>query len=118
MGLLAAIARLITDGGAADPHFSKKHARFSSADERRRCYVEQLEPRQLLAGDIHLGSVYFEEATGDESDFRNRSLLLFFESRNRASTDTCHSTNATRITAPVWIKRFIPILPSSKKFVW
>lgn len=31
------------------------------------CHFETLEPRQLLAADIHFGSVYFEEATGDDS---------------------------------------------------
>jgi len=29
---------------------------------------EELEPRKLLAGDLHLGAVYFEEATGDDSE--------------------------------------------------
>ena len=38
---------------------------------RRRCQIEELEPRRLMAGDVApqvlLGSVYFEEATGDDS---------------------------------------------------
>jgi protocatechuate 3,4-dioxygenase beta subunit len=38
-----------------------------SASIGRRCGFEELEPRQLRAGDLHLGSVYFEEATGDDS---------------------------------------------------
>ena len=37
----------------------------------RRCHLESLEPRRLMAGDVApqvlLGSVYFEEATGDDS---------------------------------------------------
>jgi serine-aspartate repeat-containing protein C/D/E len=38
----------------------------------RRCQVEALEPRRLMAGDLAppevlLGSIYFEEATGDDS---------------------------------------------------
>ena len=33
----------------------------------RRCGIEELEPRQLMAGDVHLGAVYFEEASGDDS---------------------------------------------------
>jgi protocatechuate 3,4-dioxygenase beta subunit len=33
----------------------------------RRCGFEELEPRQLRAGDLHLGAVYFEEASGDDS---------------------------------------------------
>src|SRR3954453_6033573 len=37
----------------------------------RRCQIEELEPRRLFAADIAphviLGSVYFEEATGDDS---------------------------------------------------
>ncbi len=68
MRLFAALARWVSDGRATGPHFSKKHARHSSVGERRLCCVEPLEPRQLLAGDIHLGSVYFEEATGDDSE--------------------------------------------------
>src|SRR5687767_7703477 len=33
----------------------------------RRCRIEELETRQLRAGDLHLGAVYFEEASGDDS---------------------------------------------------
>ncbi|MEQ8846135.1 SdrD B-like domain-containing protein, partial [Botrimarina sp.] len=33
----------------------------------RRASVERMEPRQMLAADVLLGSVYFEEATGDDS---------------------------------------------------
>ena len=37
----------------------------------RRCQIEELEPRRLMAADVAphvlLGSVYFEEATGDDS---------------------------------------------------
>jgi len=42
----------------------------SSSDGRslaRVCRVELMEPRCLLAGDIQVGGVYFEEATGDDS---------------------------------------------------
>ena len=33
----------------------------------RRCGIEELEERRFLATDLHLGAVYFEEATGDDS---------------------------------------------------
>ncbi|MEM1342788.1 MAG: hypothetical protein AAGF68_10725, partial [Pseudomonadota bacterium] len=36
-------------------------------DQRRSAQVEHLEQRQLLAADVILGGVYFEEATGDDS---------------------------------------------------
>ncbi|MEX2141975.1 MAG: SdrD B-like domain-containing protein [Pirellulales bacterium] len=38
-----------------------------AAETLRRCGFEELEPRQPLAGDLHLGAVYFEEASGDDS---------------------------------------------------
>ncbi len=38
------------------------------AKSRRACRFETMEPRRLLAADLHLGSVYFEEATGDDSE--------------------------------------------------
>jgi serine-aspartate repeat-containing protein C/D/E len=45
--------------------------RRASIQGRRRCQVETLETRRLMAGDVvpqvMLGSVYFEEATGDDS---------------------------------------------------
>ncbi|MDZ4783214.1 MAG: SdrD B-like domain-containing protein, partial [Planctomycetia bacterium] len=36
-------------------------------DGYKRCQLEPLERRSLMAADIHLGAVYFEEATGDDS---------------------------------------------------
>ncbi len=33
----------------------------------RSCVVEPVEPRVLLAADIHVGAVYFEEASGDDA---------------------------------------------------
>jgi serine-aspartate repeat-containing protein C/D/E len=36
-------------------------------DAYKRCQLEPLEKRSLMAADIHLGAVYFEEATGDDS---------------------------------------------------
>jgi protocatechuate 3,4-dioxygenase beta subunit len=44
---------------------ARQAADFKS--DLRRCGFEELEPRQLRAGDLHLGAVYFEEATGDDS---------------------------------------------------
>ena len=43
----------------ADPHVTHLGLRI--------CGYEQLEPRQLMAGDLHLGAVYFEDATGDDA---------------------------------------------------
>lgn len=39
----------------------------SLAAPSRRCGIEELEERRFLAADLHLGAVYFEEATGDDS---------------------------------------------------
>lgn len=39
----------------------------SSVEAYKRCQLEPLERRSLMAADIHLGAVYFEEATGDDS---------------------------------------------------
>lgn len=33
----------------------------------RICRIEEMEPRKFLAADVHLGAVYFEDATGDDS---------------------------------------------------
>lgn len=49
--------------GARTPRLAQNHA-------PRRCQIEELESRRLMAGDVPqvlLGSVYFEEATGDDS---------------------------------------------------
>ena len=39
----------------------------SAAIRLRLCRFEAMEQRQYLAGDVHLGAVYFEDATGDDS---------------------------------------------------
>jgi protocatechuate 3,4-dioxygenase beta subunit len=48
-----------------------KRRRTAARSGYRRCQIESLEPRRLMAGDVApqvlLGSVYFEEATGDDS---------------------------------------------------
>jgi protocatechuate 3,4-dioxygenase beta subunit len=40
---------------------------IAAESDLRRCGIEELEGRQLRAGDLHLGAVYFEEASGDDS---------------------------------------------------
>ena len=63
MGLLrkaAGLGSLFRKRGRLAPH-------DVAESESRRCGIEALEPRQFLAGDLHLGSVYFEEASGDDS---------------------------------------------------
>ena len=42
--------------------------RQTSTPGPRSCRFEQMEPRRLLAADLHLGAVYFEEATGDDTE--------------------------------------------------
>src|SRR5215213_3449238 len=42
-----------------DPH--------TTAHGLRICRIEDIEPRNLMAADIHVGAVYFEEASGDDS---------------------------------------------------
>lgn len=66
--------RLFGRGNAAAPRPAHASFRKATVGRRRavRGRVEQLEPRQMLAGDglapeVLLGSVYFEEATGDDS---------------------------------------------------
>jgi protocatechuate 3,4-dioxygenase beta subunit len=53
------------------PAHTTTKAPAASARRRRQCQIEALEPRLLFAGDsapeVLFGSVYFEEATGDDS---------------------------------------------------
>ncbi len=74
MGILASFGQLCFGSRLADRPPAPGVARYgvSAAPRRgRRCHLESLEPRRLMAGDlvpqVLLGSVYFEEATGDDS---------------------------------------------------
>ncbi len=58
--------------------FHVVHARVGETTAGLRlCRFEEMEPRQYLAGDVHLGAVYFEDATGDDS--RGDSIQVTFE---------------------------------------
>ncbi len=65
MSLLRTVRNLarrfnLFDGAHRDPHERKTHLRI--------CQVEELEARrQMAVAPIHLGSVYYEEASGDDS---------------------------------------------------
>ncbi len=48
------------------PHFAKDASK-AATPKTHVCQVESLEPRCMLAADIHFGGFYFEEATGDDS---------------------------------------------------
>jgi serine-aspartate repeat-containing protein C/D/E len=76
VGLLQAIRNVLSrsDGLgllAANPQSEVRNPK-SAIRGSRRCHIEPLESRRLMAGDglapqVLLGSVYFEEATGDDS---------------------------------------------------
>ncbi|MCC7475043.1 MAG: hypothetical protein IT425_06575, partial [Pirellulales bacterium] len=76
MGLFNALraawfGKVITESAANAAAGTVRGNRRKARRGSRRCQVETLEPRRLMAADlvpqVMLGSVYFEEATGDDS---------------------------------------------------
>ncbi len=72
MGILGTLRNLCLGNGQAAVQADRIARNFKSASRGpRRCQVEELEARRLFAVDVAphvlLGSVYFEEATGDDS---------------------------------------------------
>ncbi len=73
MGILGTIRDLCFGNTGPDSRAARAIHNSQSANRNpRRCQVEELEPRRLFAADgvvphVLLGSVYFEEATGDDS---------------------------------------------------
>ncbi len=63
MGLLQKISRLghrcLGDHPFGDPHTSVRGLRI--------CRFEEVESRRLMAADLHVGSVYYEQAAGDDT---------------------------------------------------
>ncbi|MCI0332504.1 MAG: hypothetical protein L0228_04700 [Planctomycetes bacterium] len=59
-----------SEPGRPRPRSGSSSNRLASNRSPRRCQIEELESRRMMAGDVPqvlLGSVYFEEATGDDS---------------------------------------------------
>ena len=61
MGLLKRVARFTR---RKTPHTPRIASSAEQVDVYRRCLCEPLEDRQLLAADIQVGAVYYEEASG------------------------------------------------------
>jgi len=73
VGILGTLRHLCFGNGTAAAQADRINSNFKSNGRTapRRCQMEELEPRRLFAVDVAphvlLGSVYFEEATGDDS---------------------------------------------------
>ncbi|MCA9100133.1 MAG: carboxypeptidase regulatory-like domain-containing protein, partial [Planctomycetales bacterium] len=69
MGILTSLARMVTRSArhgrrAQGPHFGRRHRQASV--QRLGLNIEPLEERRLLAADIQIGAVYYEEASGED----------------------------------------------------
>ena len=71
MGIFTTLARFVTgtpkhDSALRGPHFAVRQRQSITA--RRGMAIEPLEERKLLAADIQIGAVYYEEASGEDLD--------------------------------------------------
>ncbi len=79
MGLLHKINRLRKWMAGESANLPTKHAR-----RPRRCGFEEIESRRLMAADLHVGSVYYEQAAGDDL---NPNIIHFTFEGGAAGTE-------------------------------